>query len=131
MKGFLKKRFLGIPIGIIAAVLVGTVAVLAATWIYSNKVTVHVAERPAPPVYELTLAAPGHVFANEVMTFTGSLTADGAPVEGAHVYVYDWTSGSEGAGITDGLTIADGTFSCAYTPTAIGTYDFKAAYQAP
>jgi len=122
-------KIFGKSVPVLALALISVTAVAAGTWIWSNQVTVHVTERPPPPlVYTLTLSAPGDVYVNEVMTFTGSLKVDSTGVSGATIDILDMSSAQV---VSTATTTEDGTFTCSYTPTAVGTYNFKAKYIAP
>jgi len=113
----------------IALALIAMVAtVSAAGWIFSNIVTVHVTEKPVPPVYTFTLTAPDTVYVNEPIEFTGSLMADSTPVVGATIDILDMSSAQV---VSTATTDASGNFACEWTPTAVGSYDFKAKYDAP
>ena len=119
-------KIFGKSVPVLALALISVTAVAAGTWVFSNIVTVHVTERPPPPhVYTLTLSAPNDVYVNEVMTFTGSLKSDSTGVSGATIIIMDMSSGNT---IGTATTTADGTFTCEYTPTAVGTYEFRAKY---
>ena len=127
----LHRKWKGIPVGIIALAMIVVVAVSAAGWIFSNIVTVHVTPKPPVPVYALTLNQPADVWLGDSIVFTGSLmdTANSVPVAGAAIEIMDMSSALTVATATTG---ADGTFiSTPYTPTAAGTYEFRAKYNAP
>jgi len=106
--------------------LLAIAGVAATYWIYSNIVTVHVGE------YTLSLNAPSSVVTYQNISFTGSLTYDGAGVSAETIHIYR-TDGTgliqEELGTT--LTIGDGTFSFEWNATITGDLHFKAGWQTP
>jgi len=122
-------KIFGKSIPILALALISVTAVAAVTIIWSNQVTVHVTPPPPPPpVYTLTLNQPADIELGDPIVFTGSLKVDSTGVSGATINILDMSSAQV---VSTATTTADGTFTCNYTPTAVGTYDFKAQYLVP
>lgn len=104
-----------------AIVLLAGVAVYAATWIWSNPVTVTVTE------YALTLTVDkASVLKNMNVTFTGTLTKNGSPLGGATVYLY-----RNGTQIASTTTNNNGQFTFTINCTETGVWEYKAGYQTP
>ena len=129
MKSLGKKGILAVTL---ALVLIAVSSVLAAGFIFSNIVTVHVIEKPVPVTYVLTLEpAEQTIYIGESITLTATLTGDGAPIEAATIHLYMVTGAGDievGTGVTD----ASGQCSLGYGPIVTAKdYNYKAGYQTP
>ena len=106
---------------LILMILVTTV--VATYWIYSNPVTVTVAE------HVLTLTPLNQtVLKHDYATFTATLTLGGSPVSGGVIELFFGNGTSTGVTNT---TIDDGTCLLRWNATEVGTLEFKAGYQTP
>lgn len=119
------RKIKGIPAWIIVLALIATIATVSAGafYVWSSTVTVHVTYQVTD--YALTLNTPTDINFNVPSTFTGSLTVNGQPIAGAEIAIINQDA------ILDTIfatTIADGTFSVDWTPTAVGDYTFAARY---
>ena len=93
----------------------------AATWIYSNTVTVN--------VYSLTLLPSSqNVTLNHYANFTATLKLGTQPVSGATIVLFFGNGTATG---TSNVTIADGTCTLHWNATQIGSLTFKAGYETP
>lgn len=111
---------------LISAMAVSTVAAVTML-VFSNQVAVDITAKPVevyPYGVELILNQPANVCVNDPILFTGTLTHDGTPVSNAVVNIHSGLSGSNS--IATATTLADGTFTCSYTPTIISKQYFSA-----
>lgn len=87
----------------------------AATYIFSNPITVVITDKPPEPV--VTLNTPtGTMFTNEIVTFTGTVT--NVPTNTAVELVLEGT----GTIVSSGVTDASGNFEIGWTPLSADTY---------
>jgi len=118
----MKKVLVKIALIYVALLLVGTA--IAAYWIYSGTVTVHVVD------YELTLSPSEQtVFKNQYAVFTATLKyTNGTAISGAEIHLLFGNGTDTGVSST---TRSDGTCLLKWNATAVGDFQFKAGYQVP
>jgi hypothetical protein len=132
VKRFLKKRFLGIPVGIVAAVLVGMVALAASAWVVTHLTsTGTLTVTPPSPNYEYTITPTNLVFAGAPVpagvpfTMTATATVENTGNQGINGFTVSnitypsWMAGTPHL-VAYGAPIAPGT-SGVVTFTLTGT----------